>query len=641
MQSTKSFFNGAIFKKTVKRYWPLWVLYTLGCIFVVVIITNNCTSFYNNTFYSQDLLNAAFMIGLFANLVICCVSAMLVHSWMYNARSASAYSALPVKRTSLFCSVTLAGIAPLIGCYLICAVTAILVAAFSGYIIFITALQVFIILSLECILFYGLATLCAALTGHVFVLPAVYLVFNFVAVVVEYLVKEITSLFVYGATRGSIILDFLSPVIYLFDNISANNPPDRFSSIATLENWWPLIIYALVGILFAIIALLVFRRRKMESASDVVAVNFLKPVFKYCLCFGCALVIGTVLFAIIFNSFFNHGDPIASIIISLCMLIGGFIGYFAAEMLMKKSFKVFKKSWKGYLIAGAIMIFFITAMEADLFGYERRIPAIEDVTNVSVDVFGESTAFDATSDIADIIMLQERVINNKAQNEKNIHRFYSDISYRGTGNYYTYNLDICYLLDNGNTMTRSYELMYNESDKLCTDIMDTLSSPTAILNRINSQIDSRYLFNATVYCNYYMAADDYENAKEELMEAVSRNYTSPKSVDVAAIEDTEYVHSDLQLNSIQARNLFENGILKDAANGNIGRIRPRDNKYKDKVNIDIEFSARVPSNDREHHGDYNYQYIYIDDITELSTNTIKVLKTLGLDIEGIASLAIE
>ncbi|MDD6189138.1 MAG: hypothetical protein PUB32_06120 [Clostridiales bacterium] len=645
MQSTRSFFNGAIFRKTVRRYWPMWAMYLLVWTLALCVCAKSSIRLFSNEFWSDDILEFTWMFGLFASLAASCLSAMLVHSWMYNARSASAYSALPVSRASMFCSITLAGIVPMIACNLIAAIAAWLVGLFNGFNIFLTVLQCFLVVSLECIFFFGLATFCATLTGHVFVLPVVYTILNFVVVVVEWLVKYLMSEFTFGAIVGGIQLDEFSPVVYLIEHVNVNSSPVP-NGTAHFDSWAPFIIYALIGIVLAFIGLLIFRRRKMESASDVVAVKLLKPVFKYCFCFGCSLVIGIGLFELIFNAFFTTGNPIASVVICLCMLIGGFIGYFAAEMLMKKSFKVFRKSWKGYLISGAVIILFITVMETDVFGYERRIPAIENVRSAQVELWGEPTSFTDVGDIADVMLLHERIINNKAQTEKSIYCYYSDSRYRAYDSSSPYTLYISYQLDNGRTLDRRYTLLYNESDKFCADLLNMLNQPDAILSRINSTITPEYIENAYIYFHYNVPKEQgkVENVDENATYAVNvseHDLTLPNGVNIniSEYDDYTYIYGDLQLTARQARALFENAIMKDARNGDAARILIHNNGYKNKISVNIEFSARIPEYDYD--DDYYYEYIYFDDITEDAKYTVAALKELGIDLEALASSAIE
>ena len=49
------------------------------------------------------------------------------------------------------------------------------------------------------------------------------------------------------------------------------------------------------------------------------------------------------------------------------------VGYFVAEMLLKKSFRVFK-AWKGAAAMTAVLLVLCLACLLDLFGVEGRVP---------------------------------------------------------------------------------------------------------------------------------------------------------------------------------------------------------------------------------------------------------------------------
>ncbi len=641
MQSTKSFFNRAVFAKTVKRYWPLWALYLLVWTLAMGICAHDCGRRYwaDVGFDYHDLLQFAWQFGLLSSAIVPCLSAMLVHSWMYNSRSASAYACLPICRGRLFTSVTLAGIVPLIVCNFFACIVAFIVALFSGHFIMLTALQCFAVVSLECLFFYGLATLCASLTGHVFVLPVVYGIFNFVVVVVELLIRALMSYFSFGAGGTVTRLDFLSPFVYLFDKIRVQT--DTATGFAYISNWWAFIIYAAVGIILAVCAMLIFRKRRMESASDVVAVNVLKPVFKYCLCFGCALVLGLLLFTITFEVFFTTGSPAASIVICICMLVGGFIGYFTAEMLMKKSFKVFRKTWRGFLVACAIIILFITAIEADFFGYERYIPDAEDVSAATIRIWGEPTSFTEADDIAQVMLLHERIINNKSQTEKSIYEYHRDYDYNVSYSSYPVNVTISYVKDDYTTVERYYDIMYSEVDKFSSDLLAFVNRPESIVSRIENSIDPEYISSGHIYYYYDVPGGTYIEDYEDYAPASVPRPVVSGSIDVSVSGDTEYVHGNVELTGTQARELLENAILRDARNGNIGRVRANNPGYKNKISVNIELSSKTPYYVDNQLDYYDHQYIYMHDITEDAVYTIAALKELGIDLEALCENAMD
>ena len=66
------------------------------------------------------------------------------------------------------------------------------------------------------------------------------------------------------------------------------------------------------------------------------------------------------------------------------MLFAGLLGYFAAEMLLHKSFRVWRTGRVGALVFSAVLVCFGVAMSLDLTGYESYTPDAEEVEFVSV-----------------------------------------------------------------------------------------------------------------------------------------------------------------------------------------------------------------------------------------------------------------
>lgn len=133
-------------------------------------------------------------------------------------------------------------------------------------------------------------------------------------------------------------------------------------------------IYAIVAVVLAVCAFLLYRVRRLESAGDVVAVNPMKPVFQYgvALCVGMAFGMATAMVA-------GGGE----IMLMAAMPVWGVLGYFAARMLLEKSFKVFRH-WKGALAVAVVFVALFCVVGYDLTGFETRVPAPDSVASVEV-----------------------------------------------------------------------------------------------------------------------------------------------------------------------------------------------------------------------------------------------------------------
>ena len=467
MKSRTSFFNAEIFKKTVIRFWPLWFAYLAVWLFALPFMlginAENMSEYQTAEYIRRDLwyytLEVGHVGGLIAGYVTAIFAAMAVWSFAYNSRSASGYASLPVRREAMFASLSLAGIVPVVALNLVIVFVTLIVQLFAGVVNVLSLVQWFGTVTLIYVFFYGFATFCAQLTGNIGVLPAVFTIFNFVAIFVEMIVKYMMELIVYGYRNDEVYaLKAFSPTVMMADRVGPNSmqvydqATDRYIDVSQfhVEGVWILIVYALIGLVFAALALLIYRRRAMESAGDVVAVKVLKPVFKYCMTFGCALVLGAIITAV-FESIFYAATlgVVAGIIV--VMFIGGAIGYYASEMLMKKSFKVFRGSLKQLVICFAIIALGMLTLELDIFGIERRVPNAEQVTTVRVSGGGTNCYLEEPENIEAAIELHESIINNKSLYEQDVNR-------RG----YNTTVRVIYTLENGDKLSRSYRMRSGE-----------------------------------------------------------------------------------------------------------------------------------------------------------------------------------
>ena len=483
MRSKTSFFNATLFWKTVARFWPIWFIYAfVWAIFMPIFLGSSLNSAIRYSSSTAGIVNALqslpLEMGLYGATIIsfiaCCFSAMAVFSHLYSMRSAGAYAALPIKRQGVFTSVTLAGILPLLAINLATFAATLIVEAAQGPVYLPALLQWLAMVSLINIFFYGFAVLCAQMTGNLIVLPLVYAVLNLTVYVVEELIKYILRIFVFGFSSSGFSLSFLSPVIYLCRYCSINSTSAYHAASDSYQvtgyyfsGWGTVIAYAVAGLVLIAAGLLLYKRRRMETAGDVVAVRWLRPIFKYCLSLGCALCIGLLLFSILRPDYSYGGTPMNVLVLTALMIVGCFIGYFAAEMLIHKSFAVWRgrRRWLGFLVASAVITVLTFSCEFDLFGYEKKVPAADNIEQVSLRVNGDNSVLTEPQNIGNAVALHNSIIGNKAFHESS-----------GDGSAYMY---MEYTLRDGTVIKRAYSLNY-DTDGNADDVI-------ALQNLVNTQ----------------------------------------------------------------------------------------------------------------------------------------------------------
>lgn len=611
MKSKTSFFSRTLFFNILRRFWPLFAAYPAVWLLALPANLNSSLSWAEQN--GQDVLeeaalsimNQGAVAGPIITAVFAVLFAMAAFSCFYSSRSVSAVCTLPVRREGLFLSLFLTGpVVMLASNLLVAAVTLAVQEAYgagaSGYV-----LQWLGMVTMQGIFFCGFAALCASLTGNLFVLPLVYLVLNLTCFVVVTLFQFLTSLLVYGfPLTSSGAASVLSPIFFMLAysgvTVITSGPNDIFAGVA-YDIWLYIGVCAAVGVLFALLAMRLFRIRRMEAAGDVVVFRPLKPIFKYCLCFGCSLVLGLgafYLFLGIQNPVLNNiSSPSGIIILALSMLLSAFVGYFSAEMLIHKTLRVFQPHrWKGFGAAALVIAALILLLEFDVFGIERRVPEKESVQSVSIHGFEPvNISQEDDQELLDAVLaLHRNVIESKEENERLLSSGGDTFSKGGC------NVSLRYSLKNGGSLTRDYNISEDLTETMQV-IYNFFNAPEIITKRKAIGFD---VTESSVY-SAYLDCYDPETS----------NYES------------------IELEPGDAYRLYTQGIVPDMEKGNIGLIWPWSDSssvngldYSETFmacTVNITFTRVVNG--------LIVQNDFRTNVTVRSANTLAILKELGVE----------
>ena len=417
MRSKISFFNKTIFCKTMTRFWPLWVIYLYIWAFILPfsMLSDTQSRWFSPLDLKYDVLNAATSPSILMGLVFAILAAIAVWSFLYSNRSASGTACLPVRREELFLSVMAAGVVPFICANVVVAVICVLAGTdFSAVLVW------FGVNSLIFLFFYGFASFCAQLTSNIIALPVIYLVLSYIIGLIGLSFRFILGLLVFG--MGEYIDYEDSATIYFMpercydaylktEEIYYTNAEGRRVLIDyTFHGWNTVLIYAAAAIVLFILAFVLFRKHRMESAGDVIAVMPLTPVFRWIMAVFCGLFLSVIMADMIPAN--SNSVEFAQILADF--IVGAFIGWFGTQMLMEKSFKVFNRGWTGFLgysICCAVVIVLLLASKADLFGYERYIPDMDHITSVTI----RGAELSEPESISQVTALHESIITQTSQ----------------------------------------------------------------------------------------------------------------------------------------------------------------------------------------------------------------------------------
>lgn len=586
MRCGTSFYNGTLGKQLTLRFWPLIALYSviwaMSLPFVAITAPNPRTDYWET---AETILSNVGYIFQWVTLLLAVgfgvLVAMAVCSHLYSTRSAHFTAALPPKRTAMFATHYLTGLLWLVVPFLVMAAIAMGIYQFKLQ-DFAAVFQVFgpgMASSVGVLLFfYSFAVLCGMLTGHLLALPAFYAIFNGLVGGIWTLLTAIFQEFYYGYP-GSVAtvpawVSWCTPALHIFRQ-------DRMS-----DGNYPLVaaIYAGVGVLMALGAWLLYLKRPMERAGDVVIWAGLRPVFRYGVALCSGLALGSLTRIVL-----NLG-PFG---LAVSAILWGVAGCFVAQMFLTKSVRVLRY-WKG---AGAVALSFAAlfgVIQLDLTGYETRVPAPDNVVSVSISGL-DSLPRDTASSFLHISTSDSEAISLVTQlHQQLVDQF--DTNYFDWSCNSSTTLDLTYTLANGTRISRSYLVpLYVEEE----------SQPGTITYLAHEIVNNRDLMLQS-YFFPQMEKNGYRLTGAELY--------------------VEYDIDSSSLSASEARKVYK-AVLQDIQEGNLPHgLFEYDNIVR---RLDLRWIS-PDVNSASYYGTTASDIYYINVcLTEQAEHTLKVLEELG------------
>ena len=551
MRSVTSYFNRELLRGALQRTWPLWAAYTLIWLLLLPVTLfirlSDRHIVYSRPTLSYELLSTGLPSGVMMAAVFGIFFAMAMFAYLTNPRATNGMHAMPIRREGLFLTHYLAGLFCQVVTLLVSFALAALVTAafgvFDGY-----AVGMGLLLCVLLVLFfYSFGVLCMVCVGQILAGAVFYGILNFLFVGMEVLLRSFAGNFLYGYDGRSSAFSTapLSPPVEIASSLSVSYVYDGIDPIGVrVFHLGTFAAYAAAGLVLAALALLLYRKRRSEMTGNTVAIGWLRPVFKYGVALCSAFSLGQLLSYFVFeltDSTYTAGALIGTI---ACMIFAGLIGYYAAEMLLKKSFRVFKTSWKGALATSAVLILIGLSFPLDLTGYQSRVPEQSDIVSATVDLYGGnvSGSFNLSGQES-IALLRDAhcaVITDKARQTEYNRRY---VPFNGD----TCTLRITYELADGTELFRSYDLSTDEA------LLSDPSSPESALTK---------LANCTEITRARVLGGWVPDHLEELR--ITGGY-----LNCSYYSDGKYSHSqEAELNAAQANSAFT-ALMQDCDAGSI------------------------------------------------------------------------
>ena len=426
-------FNKALICNNLKRFWWVSLLYTIGLFLLspLLILTNM-----GEERVTTIRFDSIFDGTIFFLYIVPVFLAVIVFRYMQNPKSMVTLHAMPYNRLDLYINNIISGLILLI-------VPILLNTALLSYIeLFVTngilfeagiIMKYLWISLLVSVTLFSITVAVGMVTGSSVAQIIFTYILNFLPAGIIVILNFLLNGIIYGFSGVSedtvIELAKISPIVQTIflksrDSISEFLIPD----IAIM-------LLALVSGYF------IYKYRNLEDAGEVISGKFVKPIFKYGVT-TCVMLVGTIYV----KGIFEIENPNF-----LVYLLFALLGYAAAEMLLRKSFKILN-SYKGFVGFVGVFAIVVACIHFDVFGYESFVPKAQDVKGFSLDSNRlEIEAYKYTGDTTGILTSDENI--------EKIVNLNKDIVANKTENMKEYGLiSINYLLNNGRIVSRAYRV---------------------------------------------------------------------------------------------------------------------------------------------------------------------------------------
>ena len=419
MRSKTSCFNGALFRKNLVRFVPLWGFYTLCLILgTLMLYTNGGTA--KQYHFAANLAEMA-QVMAYINLIYAPVAAQLLFGDLYSSRMCYALHAMPIRRETVYFTNLFSG---LLFSILPTAVMVLVSLPLLGSSCFTEAwkipLYVFAAANLEFLCFFGIAVFSAMCAGNRLGMALVYCLANFLSNIIYWLINTVYTPMLYGVVTSSSLAQLLCPVSALgqepylqtTDYGTMLERYDRNWDIAVAEftltdRWMPLLGYAAAGLVFLLLGLALYRKRQLERAGDALAFRVLEPLFQ----------VLTALVTAAAGQFFLYLFLAVEQQNYLFLGAGLFVGWFGCRMLIERSPRVFRlKNLLSFGALALVLTLSLVGTHYDVLDIENWRPEPEDIESIEFrNDYSTSVTLTREEDFARILDLHAEALEERLE----------------------------------------------------------------------------------------------------------------------------------------------------------------------------------------------------------------------------------
>ena len=496
------FCNKTVLKTDITRFAPVWASYLLGLAMMVLLQFSGGSDDAAKTSIVYDF-NRLCMLGVGINGLYALVVVQALFGDLLNPRLCNALHAMPVTRDGYYGAHLIAGVlfALVPNCLVLLPTSLLLPRQVAS-----VSLLALLALSLQYIFYLGTALTAVQLAGNRIGMVLIYGILNFATVLLYWFVAMVFIPLTYGKDISISWVARICPTVAMYEG-TYFAPVDHsyyigdtyhyvFDGISMGDVWLKAAVCAGLGVVCMAIAQLLYRKRRLETAGDLVAYSILSPFF---------LALYTLTVAAFLHLAVTQLTQ-GAISEYFFLPLGLIAGYVTGLMLLRRTSRVFR--WRLLVPLGGILAvcaLCVLSIATDAFHVIRRVPDVQDVQSVvlaPVQMSYSNAALTLTEkdEIEDILAYHQGALRNwqKQVGDCLLQRE----GHWSPGDYY--NIQLRYTLKNGSTFQRRYFL---EKENPAYDrLKPYLSTPELSLGMDESTFRAA-VANATSGESYFYAVD--------------------------------------------------------------------------------------------------------------------------------------
>ncbi|MFC9596589.1 DUF6449 domain-containing protein [Peribacillus butanolivorans] len=347
-----------------------WIgfLYFMGLIFalpleILTIVLNENSEYvkFGNLFSSQQMIQFVLVIGIPVLLAI------FLFRFLQIKQASDFIHSLPITRRSIYFHMIGTGIGFIILPILL---TGLILILFHSAIDVERLYTLADIWSWMGITFFMEAVIfsVAVLVGMVTGLSALQGLLTYILLALP------VGLFVLFVANVKFLLAGFSADYYLSANINSISPLLAATEMEKMEFFSVnILIYGLLILLFLLISLFLYERRKLEHVSQAFVFPMIKPLFKF----------GLTISMMLFTGFYFSETTGKLGWIFFGYIVGSLIGYYLGEIVLQKTWRI-RVNLKGFVSFAVVIILLAVILKLDPVHYESKVPDLKMINQIYI-----------------------------------------------------------------------------------------------------------------------------------------------------------------------------------------------------------------------------------------------------------------